>query len=444
VTTTLKDRISRRSFLSTVAGASLLARYANLTALAQTSSTYKALVCIFLYGGNDSNDMVVPLGNAYSAYQNARLGYALNPSLLLPVSTVAGATYGLHPSLSDIHPLWAQGRLAAVANVGMLVCPTTRSQYLAKSVPLPANLFSHSDQQLQWAAAWPVSSSTTGWCGRIADKVQNFNAPGFPTAVSATVSSQQLVGALTTPATVGDSAALLGDDGSALAVTRKSALSEMLQFDSGLAVYQATSQTMKDALDVSQLLSNAVSGAPPLTTAFPASSLGQQLAQVASIINVRSALGMRRQIFFVSQAGYDTHQSQIGAQGALLKDLSQAMLSFYNAVSALGVANDVVTFTESEFSRTLGLNTTGGTDHAWGGHCLVMGGGVRGGNLYGSFPTLQLAGPDDAGSRGSWIPTTSLDQYAATFAQWFGVNSTELAAVFPNLPNFAGATLAFL
>ena len=443
VTTTFGGHLSRRGFLSALAGASLLTRFSNITALAQTSGTYKALVCIFLYGGNDSNDMVVPL-SGYSAYQNARWGYALNASLLLPVSTTAGPTYGLHPSLSDIHPLWAQGRLAAVANVGMLVRPTTRAQYLAKSVPLPTNLFSHSDQQLQWNSGSPQSNSSSGWCGRVADKIQSLNAAGFPAAVSVTSSLQQLVGVSTTPAAVGDNATLLGDDGSSLAVARKAALEQMLQFDSGLAVYQATSQTMKDALDVSRVLTNALASSPPLSAGFPATSLGQQLAQVARIINARAALGMRRQIFFVSQGGYDTHQAQIGIQGALLKDLSQSMLSFYNALSTLGLANDVVTFTESEFSRTLGVNTTGGTDHAWGGHCLVMGGSVRGGNMYGSFPSLQLGGPDDAGSRGSWIPTTALDQYGATLAQWFGVNAIDLPTVFPNLPNFASSTLSFL
>jgi uncharacterized protein (DUF1501 family) len=191
-------------------------------------------------------------------------------------------------------------------------------------------------------------------------------------------------------------------------------------------------------------LNSALSGAPPLTANFPSSNLGQQLSQVARVIQVRAALGMRRQIFFVSQGGFDTHQGQLSAQYPLLADLSLCMNAFYNALVTLGVAGQVTTFTESEFSRTLMPNTTSGTDHGWGGHCLVLGGSVLGGKLYGTFPTLALSGPDDSGSRGAWIPTTSLDQYGATLAQWFGVASTDMPIVFPNLANFTTKTVGFL
>jgi len=424
----------------------MLARFGALNALAQTTvNDYKALVCIFLYGGNDSNNMIVPLGNGYTAYQNSRLSLAIPANQLLPVSTTSGAGFGLHPALTDLHPLWAQGRLAAVANVGMLVRPTTRAQYLAGSVPVPTNLFSHSDQQLQWQSASPQATSLTGWCGRVADRIQGMNAPSvFPAGVAVGGNSPQLVGATTNQTTVSEGAALLGNDGSPLATLKLNALQEMLQFDSGLAVYQAASQTMKDALAVVQLLDGALRGAPPLTTPFPSTGLGVQLAQVARIIQVRSALGMRRQIFFISQGGYDTHQPQAGIHYGLMSELGMAMSSFNNALDSLGVAGQVSTFTESEFSRTLMPNTSAGTDHAWGGHCLVMGGSVAGANLYGTFPTLAVGGPDDAGTRGSWIPTTSTDQYGATMAQWFGVSPADLGTVFPNLANFTTKTLPFL
>jgi uncharacterized protein (DUF1501 family) len=442
---TTSNKFSRRRFLATLGGAAAFARFGGLNALAQSSGDYKALVCLFLYGGNDANNMLVPMGAGYTNYQNIRLYLALTSSQLLPVSTTAGATYGLHPGLAPLQSLWTQGQLAAVANVGMLVAPTTRAQYLANSVPVPTNLFSHADQQLQWQSASPQTQSATGWSGRVADRVQSLNAPSlFPTAVSVAGNSQQLTGTTTNPATVNGGMSLLGNDGSPLAVARLNSLQEMLQFDSGLAVYQAASKTMNDALSVSQLLNTALSGAPALTTSFPSTTLGQQLAQVAQIIQVRSALGMHRQIFFVSQPGYDTHENQLGIQNSLMSDLGNCMSAFYNALSSLGVANQVVTFTESEFSRTLMPNTTAGSDHAWGSHCLVMGGGTLGGNLYGTFPTLALGGPDDSGARGSWIPTTSLDQYGATLAQWFGVASTDLPTVFPNLANFTTKTLGFL
>lgn len=431
---------SRREFLvSTLGGA------AALNAVAQTAGDYKALVCIFLFGGNDSNNMLVPLGAGYPAYQTVRLNLSVGAGQLLPVSTSAGAAYGLHQALAPLHPLWGQGKLAAVANVGMLVRPTTRAQYLARSVPVPSNLFSHVDQQLQWQAASPVDPSLTGWSGRLADRIRVLNAPSvFPAAVAVSGNSLQLVGATTNPATLSEGAALIGNDGSSLATARMASMQEMLQFDTGLAVYDAASRTLKDALAVAQLLDSAMSGTPPQVAAFPATNLGRQLAQIARIIQVRSALGMRRQIFFVTHGGYDTHESQLAVHESLLADLGTSMAAFYNALDSLGVAGRVTTFTESEFGRTLMPNTSVGTDHAWGGHCLVMGGGVLGGNLYGTFPTLALGGPDDAGDRGSWIPTTSLDQYGATLAQWFGVGAADLGGVFPNLANFTTKTLNFL
>jgi uncharacterized protein (DUF1501 family) len=448
-----KVTISRRQLfersgrlVTSLAGAAAVSRFASLNAFAQTAGDYKALVCIFLFGGNDSNNMIVPLGADYTAYKSARMHLSLAQSELLPVTTPTGAAYGLHPALADLHPLWSQGRLATIANVGMLVRPTTRAQFQAQSVPVPSNLFSHGDQQLQWQAASPNSGAIlTGWSGRVADRLQGLNAPSlFPTAVSLSGNSQQLIGTATSPATISEDTPLLSNDGSWLATPRMAAIQEMLEFDSGVAVYQAASKTMKDALTVDQLLSTALAGSSPLTTTFPATSLGRQLAQVARTIKVRGSLGMRRQIFFVSHGGFDTHSSQPAVHENLLTDLGRSMRAFHNALESLGVSDRVTTFTQSEFGRTLQPNTSIGTDHAWGGHCLVMGSSVAGGKVYGTFPTLALGGPDDAGSRGTWIPTTSLDQYAATLAQWFGVAAADVPTVFPNLANFTTKTLGFL
>ena len=442
-------RSGARTLLTTAAAASL-GHLGRVSAYAQSGSDYKALVCIFLFGGNDANNLVVPLDNTrYAAYQAVRQNLAIPANQLLPAPAANGEAYGLHPSLAPLAPLYASpaSDLAVVANVGMLVRPTTRAQYLDRAVPVPGNLFSHSDQQQQWQNGAPLGGVTTGWAGRVADRIVGLNSPSnFPPAIGVSGNSLQLIGQVTQPTTVqGDSFGLEGSDDSAQAVARETALREILTVSSGAVLVQASSQVLADALKVAQLVDEATSNAAPLVTQFPTTGLGQQLSQVARIIQARNALGLRRQIFFCSLGGFDTHSGQLGTHASLLTELSQAMSAFYNATGELGVRDGVVTFTESEFSRTFQPNGTIGTDHAWGGHQLVMGGAVRGGNLYGRFPTLALRGPDDSGDRGNWIPSVSLDQYGGTMAQWFGVPAAELGAVFPNLANFgATPTLGFV
>jgi len=442
-------RSGSRTLLTTAAAASL-GHLGRVSAHAQTAPDYKALVCIFLFGGNDANNMVVPLASSsYQAYQTVRGSLAIPTSQLVAVAAANGTPYGLHPSLAPLAPLYtgAARDLAVVANVGMLVRPTTRQDYLNRTVPVPGNLFSHSDQQQQWQNAAPLGGVTTGWGGRVADRTVGLNYPSqFPPAVGVSGNSLQLLGQSTQPTTVqGDGFGLEGSDDSAQAVAREKALREILTVSSGAMLVQAASQVLGDALKVAQLVDEATNNSSPLNTVFPTTGLGQQLLQVAKIIQVRAALGMKRQIFFCSLGGFDTHSGQLGTHAALLTELSQAMLAFYNATGELGVRDGVVTFTESEFNRTFQPNGTAGTDHAWGGHQLVMGGAVAGGDVFGRFPTLALRGPDDSGDRGNWIPSVALDQYGATLAQWFGVPPAELPAVFPSLANFApNTTLPFL
>ena len=444
---------SRRAFLrqsgrlvSAVGAAATLAPFGAVNALAQGGDDYKAIVCIFNFGGNDANNMIVPMGANYGAYKGIRQSLALPEASLLPTPTAQGTPFGLHASLAPIHPLYASKKLALIANVGMLVRPLTREQYRSGAVPAPSNLFSHSDQQQQWQNASPLVPASTGWSGRMADRVQSLNAPSiFPPSVAASGNSLQLIGQETRPTAIGGKDfGISGNDQSVVSNARQASLQEMLKFDSGLALYQTANRILSDALAVSKLLEDATRGASTLTTAFPTSGLGQQLAQVARIIQVRQSLGMRRQIFFVSQGGFDTHSAQLGMHAALMSELSQAMLAFYNATVEMGIADKVVTFTESEFNRTFQPNGNVGSDHAWGTHTLVMGGGVLGGDMYGTFPTHALQGPSDSGDRGNWIPTTSLDQYGATMAQWFGVNPLDLSLVFPNLANFTKKTMGFL
>ena len=234
---------------------------------------------------------------------------------------------------------------------------------------------------------------------------------------------------------------------SAASQSRLAALQNLLSFDNGLTLVQASNSIASNGVNQATKLTQALASGTTLTTVFPNTSLGNQMAQIAKIINVRGALGVNRQIFFAYLGGFDTHDLELNDQGTGLASVSQALNAFYNATVEMSVNQNVVTFTESDFGRTLQPSggSTLGTDHAWGSHHIVMGDAVKGGDLYGTFPTLALQGPDDANNRGVWIPTTSIDQYGATLATWFGVDPTKLGAVFPNLGNFSGSPLpAFL
>ena len=456
---------SRRKFLNigcrslgTLGAASLMARFSQVNALAQTScpADYRALVCIFLFGGNDGNNTVVPIStggsnpaNSYNKYAQVRGGLALPVASLNVIGNSKGDQYGLHPSLTELAGLYNNNRhVAVVANVGTLVTPLTQAQYKNQQAAIPSNLFSHLDQQTEWQTSLAQGFGATGWGGRVADAVQSCNTSDFPTIVSVGGNNLFTTGAQTSPATVtaGQVLGLQGFNTTAASVARLSALQSLLTFDSGISMVQASNAIASSGLNQAKVLNEALAGAKALTTVFPNTSLGQQLSQVAKIINVRTQLGMRRQIFFAYLGGFDTHDLELTDQGTGLAQVSQAMKAFYDSTVEMGTADQVVTFTESDFGRTLQPSggSSLGTDHAWGSHHFVMGGAVKGGDIYGTFPTLELSGPDDANNRGVWIPTLSLDQYGASLASWFGVDSSKLGQVFPNLANFAGHAPAFL
>jgi uncharacterized protein (DUF1501 family) len=453
-------RISRRKFLSITCRSAVslgafgaFSRFGALNAFAQTTSNYQALVCVFLFGGNDGNNTVIPFDTAgYQNYANLRggsNGVALLQSSLLPINVPSSSSpaYALHPRLTEIQTLFNSGKAAIVANVGTLITPTTRAQYQGRQVQVPANLFSHADQQNQMQTAGSDSKSATGWAGRVADALQSMNAGAqYPAVVSVAGAPIFCNGTATNPASIlpGNLAGLTCSEGTSICGTRSQVAQQLLTFDTGISLVQSASSIATRANQYSAVLTAAVNNLPALATAFPATGIGAQLKQIAQIIQARSALGLQRQIFFASLGGFDTHGGQISIQDGLLAQLSPALNAFYNATIEMGVDSQVTTFTESDFARTFQSNTNGGTDHAWGNHYFVIGGAVKGGTMYGTFPTLALGGPDDVGSNGRWIPTTSLDQYGATLAAWFGVPAAQMLTVFPTLSNFATTNVGFI
>ena len=422
---------------------------------------YKALVCVFLNGGNDSNNMVVPKYNAgYAEYSAARAaqGLAIPQNDLLSMTPPSlGLEYGLHPRLSELHQLWQQNKLAVVCNVGTLVQPITKSQYMS-GAPRPDQLFSHSDQVAQFRTATPTNNSTTGWGGRLADRTAPLNGgaaiPMITSVAGVTVfsngvtSSPLIVEPAPTPLNL--VLTLNGFGTGADEAARKSAMRQIRNEDLDKTLVEKAAFLTQQAVSVSEQLSTD----PTLTVTFPNTTLGNQLRQVAKIMKFRSPLNMSRQIFFVQLPGFDTHSGQLNGQGNLFQQLSQALKAFYDETVAQGISGQVTTFTMSDFNRTLnpaGAGANVGTDHAWGGHHLVMGDPVAGGNFYGRptasgsiFPTLVNNGPDDISNRGRFVPTVSVEMYAATMARWFGLTDAELPLVFPYISNFPTSNLGFM
>jgi uncharacterized protein (DUF1501 family) len=458
-----------RSFGAFGAAALAIEKLGLVRAAAQTD--YKALVCIFLFGGNDAGNIVIPYDD-YASYAAVRqpAGLAIPQASLLQIRpSSVGSLFGLHPSLTGLQELWNLGKFGVVCNAGPLVEPTTRAGYIAGSAHVPLNLFSHSDQQNQWQTSVSTSASASGWGGRIADNTGTVNTTSFPPVTSLAGTPIFTSGNIERPLVIAAAPTRL--DG-ALRLdgfpnppdndARYKAMKDLLLKDQSLTLVRGASRISSEALAVETALRTA---GDPIIAPFPLNprtSLGNQLEQIAKVISMRSVLGMTRQIFFCSLGGFDTHNGQVtngtpatGTHATLLAQLSGAMRAFYDATVTLGVESQVTTFTLSDFSRTFVPNGTLGTDHAWGAHHLVAGGAVRGGDFYGVpgpngsvFPTLAPNGPDDTdqgtSARGRWIPTTSVDQYGATLASWFGVSSADLAAIFPNISRFNNTNLGFL
>ncbi len=437
---------NRREFLKKVsclgaAGVSShLTRLGLMSANAQPTSNYRALVCVFLFGGNDANNMIVPIDSRYAAYQTMRTSLALPQGSLL----AAGSTgYGFHPRMANTQRLYNQGRVAMMFNVGTLARPTTKATL--RSGPLPRNLYSHEDQTQQWQTS-DYLGGASGWGGRLNERILSLNTGTIPPGISLAGGNNIFLQAPTTsPANYSNSSSLglYRFGGGQGENARVNMLERVITLDSGVQMVSAANGVLTASMQSAREFNAALASAPTPPVAFPASQLGNQLLQVIRLMSVRANLGMSRQIFFAGSGGYDNHEGQIPLHENLLGGVDAAISAFFANLEQLGLMNDVTLFTESEFNRTANVNTVAGSDHAWGTHQLVFGGAVRGGT-YGTFPQHLLRGPDDAGDRGYWIPTTSVDQYAATLGGWFGVPDSELRQIFPNLANFSPQKLAFL
>ncbi len=444
----LKASLSSISALS--AGAAL-AKFGELNAYAQVpAGSYNALVCIFLLGGNDGHNTVIPIStpNGYqnnpALYTANRLSLALPQASLHHVATKSGDIYGLHPKLTELQGLYNSGNAAILANVGMLAVPiANRAAYLA-GAQVPANLFSHSDQTSQWQTTVPNGLISSGWGGRLADYMQPSNSSAaFPAVATTSGCGIFCNGQSTFSTTVPPSGAISLSGLSDPAILQGN--QQLLSFDNGLKLVQSANGVVNRGQTYANAL-NGLIGGVKINTPFPATGLGSQLGMVAKLISLHSQLQLSRQVFFCTLGGFDTHGGELATQDALFSELSPAIKAFYDATTELNVQNQVTTFTNSEFGRTVMPNSSGGTDHAWGSHHFVIGGAVKGADMYGKFPLLALNGQDDANNRGTIIPSTSVAQYAATLAKWFGVvDPNSLSQVIPSIGNFgANIDLGFL
>ncbi len=443
---------SRREFLKRGAAASIVGGAApwalNLAAIgeaaAQSATDYKALVCVFLYGGNDHDNTLVPYDAATHADYATRRGSLATARDLLASTVLApttalpnGRQYALAPQLLPLKTLFDAGAMVPLLNVGPLLQPTSKAEYSARSVPLPPKLFSHNDQQSVWQASLP-EGATSGWGGRMGDLFMAGNGQATFTAISVSGNAVYLSGrdAVQYQVSSNGSVAINGIGatlyGSAAAAQ---ALRTLITTAPGGNVFQqAHVAVTQRSIAADATLRSALAASTPPTTAFPTTNLGRQLQMVARIIAARGALGARRQVFFVSIGGFDHHDALLANHPGLLTQVADAMAAFYRSTVEMGIAQQVTSFTASDFGRTLSSNGDG-SDHGWGGHYIVVGGAVKSRTIIGTAPQLGDNGPDDVG-QGRLLPTTAVDQFAATLATWMGVSAGNLPTVVPGIANF--------
>ena len=463
--------LSRRAFLrrsSQLAAMGAASSYAmglagiSEAAAFSTVQDYKALVCVFLYGGNDHGNTLIPFdATNYARYSAIRGGDGIDEGggIALPREALANTvlttpddqeltdnqTYALAPTMSRLKARFDEGVMAPLLNVGPLEAPMTRAQYDARSVPRPAKLFSHNDQQSTWQSS-RAEGAPSGWGGRISDLAQTANSNAMFTAINATGNAVFLSGQTAVPYKVSSNGATLFRPLRSGRLYRSStaadALNTILRTGTG-NILAADHALMNDrSIQYGPFVSDALQQSSVTTDFGVDNRLASQLSVVASLIAARGNLGVKRQVFMVSMGGFDNHDGLIGQHEGLLAQVDFALDAFYRATVELGIADKVTTFTASDFGRTLTSNGDG-SDHGWGGHHFIMGGAVQGGRFYGRAPEVSVDGNDQVG-RGRLLPSVSVDEYSATLAQWFGVAASELESIAPNIGRFQSPDLGFL
>lgn len=450
--------VTRRNLLlgglSATLGAGLLGRrwgssLPKSITLAAPSTDYRALVCVYLVGGNDSYNMLIPsTGSAYDGYADARSDLAIPAGDLLPVGVVGhpAQEMGFHPQLPKLRQRFLSGDLGVVANVGTLNAPTTAADVLAKASHVPPHLFSHSDQSRFWQGRQAQGSEASGWgAGLVELLAAATGSSSLPPAISLGGANSWQTGGNTSPYGIGPggSVAYLGFEDGGLGPARKQVFDQLIAGDSGRVLADAFAERHRRSLEFGDVVAGALANAPSAPDPLPADNeLAAELNAIARLASQQDELGASRQIFFVRMHGFDTHTGHLTDQPELFRQLDDALSSFQDTLDDFGLGNCVTTFTASDFGRSLTSNGKG-CDHGWGGHQLLLGGAVTGGAAYGTWPTLALGGPEDVGY-GRLLPTTAVDQMSATLASWMGIAPESLPLLFPNLPTFGSSNLGFL
>lgn len=401
---------------------------------------YKALVCLLLSGGNDSYNMIIPRGNAeYAEYAAIRSNLAIPQDDILPINpeVTDGREFGLHPSLTGVRNLFEDGKAAFISNVGTLVEPTPKSAFLNGTANLPLGLLSHSDQVMHWQTAYPQDRTNTGWGGKMADILKSMNDDnGVSMNISLGGNNLFQRGETVTEYAINSDGgvAIAGwDEPVPFLQMMREDITDMMNKQYEDVFRDSYSGVLKRSVESNEVFNEAVEGVT-INTPFTNSQLSQRMKMIARSIASRDVLGAKRQIFFVDIGGFDNHDELINAHAGLMNTVDDALSSFYAATEELGVSDCVTTFTISDFARTLTSNGNG-TDHGWGGNSIVMGGAVRGRNMYGNYPVLDLGNDIEIGG-GILIPTTSADEYFAEMALWFGISPNDLSQILPNIGNF--------
>jgi len=440
--------ISRRELLRVVAGSTAVAAMGQLglsSALADTSS-YRAMVGVFLFGGNDAWNMVVPTDGRFSTYATQRGSVALQQSSLVPLT---GTPFGLHPSFASLKPAWDEGALGVVLNTGTLFQPLTKSLYTSQPALRPLNLMSHEDQQNQWQSQMMRSKGVDGFMGRINDRAPKADLPPL---ISIAGSQLALIGDRSSPLILPSNGSIVRNGYSAASTdasvkARQLALDTFADASSFGQVTDLTGKGMSSAY-AQAVAANAVISATtsmvdkyfvnPTTGVALTSDVSRQLLRAARMIEARGSLGHAKQTFFVSQGGYDTHVGQLATHNAIYADLANALAGFYNAMKALGLQDNVTAFTMSDFGRVFKGNSQAGTDHAWGSNHIVVGGALAKGKVHGRYPDMTFGGPEDSANDGRWIPSIATEEYIGAIAQWYGVSAADLPYIFPNWSTWNG------